>query len=412
MAIPTIYCDKKQALPGDVITVTATIGSGEWFFPNALSGDIVNISGDQLTPQELDNNTLTFKCLSIYDPLIVSFLVIEDTVINGSKWTDSFTDNILADNWVTPSGQETSILSGWNFEGRSQRVTQSLSGNNPSIMQEDLTVSGGEYTTELQYRAYSDIQLKVGGHVFDLVRTNEGPNFAIYPIQHEAGFIDFEATDGGNIKWLFADGSVSYDTSVAKNIIGGTSYLIMDDFVGQSIGSGNTDLSYIGSLSDIPSGLSILELDNTAVSGDIVEINHVQDVVSITNSENIEGNVSQLSTLTSVMDFEGCPNIYGNIGDLKTTDQIVLNATEVYGEVSVDALATSWKLNNTLLSKTQLENSIINLATSAVANDVEYGYFECYDNMPTVDSFPACTALTQLRNRFWTITIHESCTYN
>lgn len=402
MAIPTIYCDKKQALPGEEITVIASIGTGEWQFPNALSGDIEIISGT------LDSNVLTFKCLNIYDPLIVSFLVIENKVVNGASWKDTVNVDILGDNWTTPSGQENEILEGWNFEGRSQRVNQITSGV-PSISQADLTVSGEQYKVEIDYRAYEDIELKVGGHTFELARTAEGPTFLVYPIVHESGLVDFEATNGGNIKWLLSDGSVDYDTNVSKEIIGGTSYLIMDSFVGQSIGSGVTNLNYVGSLSDIPSGLSIIELPNTSVVGDISELEHIQDVVNLSGSVGVSGDIIELANVSSVISLNGCSDVYGDISNLDYTDRIELDGTTVTGIVNPTAEATHWSLNSTNLNKSQLESSLVNIANYAVSNSVSGGYFECYTDMPTVDSSSACDALSDLDILEWYVMVHSNC---
>jgi len=403
MGIPTIYCDKKQALSGEEITVIASIGEGVWEFPNALSGDIEIVSG------VVTDNVLTFKCLATYDPLTISFRVIENTITNGQKWEDTTIDGeSLADAWSTPSGQENQILTGWNFEGNSQRCTQ-LTGS-PSISQANLTVSGGEYTVELDYRAYSDIELKIGGNVFPLARTDEGPNFPIYPIVHDEGVIEFETTDGGNVKWIFADGSVENgDLSVSKLVPEGTSYLIMDSFVGQSIGSLETGSTYIGSLSDLPSGLSIVELDGTGVVGDIIELDHVQDVVTISNSAGVYGDISVLSDVSSVIDLSGSPNIYGDIENLDYTESIYLDGTQVSGTVALSAEATHWNLNNTVLSKQELETSLIRIANYASLTNTLSGYFECYDNMPTVNSVGGCNAISTLDFLDWTVIVHSEC---
>jgi hypothetical protein len=406
MAIPTIYCDKKQARPGDEITVIASIGSGEWEFPNALSGDIEIVSGT------LESNVLTFKCLGVYDPLTISFKVIEDKVFNGSSWTDEinsgvYGDDVLADGWTTPSGQENMILTGWNFEGRSQRINQTLSGV-PAITQANLTVSGEQYGVEIDYRAYTDIELKVGGHTFELSATNEGPPFAIYPILHDSGLVNFEVSGGSGVKWLLADGSVDYGTVVSTTILGGTSYLIVDDFTTTAITSLETGTNYVGSLSDIPSGVSIIEFENTNISGDIIEIAHIQDVVYISNAA-IYGEVNSLYEVSSVINLSGCSDVEGVIDDLEYTDTIILDGTSVSGVATQYAEGTYWSLDNTNLTKEELEETMFNIATRAVMLNIHDGYFRCYDNMPTVDSADACWALGQLRYRDWTVEVHYDC---
>lgn len=406
MSIPTIYSNVKQALPGEEITVIASIGSGEWEFPNALSGDIEIVEGS------LTSNVLIFKCLNVYDPLIVSFKVIEDKVFNGSSWTDAvnsgvYGDDVLADGWTTPSGQENMILTGWNFEGRSQRVNQTLSGV-PSITQANLTVSGESYTVELDYRAYTDIELKVGGHTFELSATNEGPEFPIYPIQHGTGVVSFETTNGGNVKWLLADGSVVTNLTFTKELLAGTSYLIMDSFVGQGVNAMETGSNYIGSLSDFPSGLGIIQLDETNVYGDIAELNHVEDVVNIVGSDGIYGDVKELSGVSYAVDLSGCPNIYGDISYLDAVEIINLDGTSVSGSILETADVMDVRLNNTNLNKDDLELTLVNLANRALSG----GYFECIDNMPTVNSTEACAALFTLTDSLsWTVLVNSECGY-
>lgn len=406
MSIPTIYSNVKQANPGDEITVIASIGSGVWGFPNADPDDIEIVSGS------LNSNVLTFKCLSDYDPLTIIFSAIQNNIVNGSEWDDDinsifYGSGVLGDYWITPANQSNEILSGYNFDGNSQRITQTLSGG-ASISQYNLTVSGESYGLELDYRAYSDITMSIGGHSFELSATDEGPSFPIYPIQHGSGLFNFETTDGGNVKWLLADGTVSNSLSISTQLIEGTSYLTMDSFNGQGINSDGTYTNYIGTLSDLPSGLGTVQLEGTNVVGDIIQLNHVQDVVHITDSDSVYGNVQELSGLSYAIDLSGCPNISGDISQLNFVEIINLEGTSVSGSILENSEALDIRLNNTNLDKDDLELCLINLASRALSG----GYFECYDNMPTVNSSEACSAIFTLTNSLeWTVIVNSECGY-
>jgi hypothetical protein len=402
MSLPTIYCNKKHALPGELITVVADLDIGVWDFPNALDGDIVMVSG------EMDERVLTFKCLNEYDPLIVSFLSMTDMVKNGSGWADQTGNNILADYWRTSSASTTKILTGWNFDGRSQRVTQIAHGQS-YITQDDLTMINGEYTVSLDYRATDNIELNVGGNTYTLLKTFESPPFPIYPIVHNYGRVNFETTDGGHIQWVLSDGSYESGTIIDKILPTGTSYLIMDNFVGESINSGGTGGSYVGSTSDLPRGLSIYESESSNIEGDISELDHITDVLSITNNEHIYGDIINLKDISSVIDLNGSVNISGDIGSLDYTDHISLSGCSVCGVVSSSAEATYWNLNNTLLTVGELGESIKNIAAYAISLDVTNGHFECYDNMPTVSDSDVCDAIYDLIYRDWDVIVHSDC---
>ena len=104
-----------------------------------------------------------------------------------------------------------------------------------------------------------------------------------------------------------------------------------------------------------------------------------------------------------------CVGVYGNIGSLDYTATIELDNTNCSGIVSLNAECTYWSLNNTNLTKVELEQSLVNIADYAVEHDINAGHFECKTNMPVVDSEDACIAKNRLEQKQWIIIINHNC---
>ena len=443
MSIPTIYCNKKQALPNEEITVFADIGRGEWRFPNAATSDIIIVEGD------ITSNVMTFKCLRDYDPLIVGFAVIINQIKNGAIWEDT-QDRGLGDYWNGLPSQENIIYTGWNFDGRSQHVNQTTI-TDPKIWQSNLTVSGGDYSVELDYRATKDLTLKVGGSSFVLSASDEGEPFNIYPIVHGAGLFEFTVANATGIQWIFPNDTTSVNSSVFTTLPAGTTYLTVDDFSTVNFYSWYMGDKLVGDLSDIPSGVNSINFEDTATSGILREITHISDTIWLPNCVNVSGTIGSFTNLSTSIELSGCglitgniaalrsvsthvglhghgvqgaivslsgvsshvdlatgniygdiselsgvsdyidlsypavrDNISGDIGTLSGTDTVILDGTDVKGYIKPMNECSYWSLDNTSLSAIEISQSLINLAGYATSFNIRDGYFRCKDGMPFV----------------------------
>ena len=101
--------------------------------------------------------------------------------------------------------------------------------------------------------------------------------------------------------------------------------------------------------------------------------------------------------------------MYGDLSNILDTDTVILDDTNVSGVISDTCTTTYWSLNDTQLSQSQLEDSIINISNRAVADNVIGGTFDCYDNMPTVGGTEVCNAIGALLDRSWTVNVHHTC---
>jgi hypothetical protein len=375
MSIPTIYCNKKYAIPGEEITIMSELGEGAWSFQNAIPEDIVVISG------EMTDSVITFKCLNEYDPLIVSFLTMIDVVKNGSAWVDRTGSDILGDYWRISNTSKGEILTGWNFAGRSQRVTKIFNGGS-YITQNNLTIEDGEYTVSLDYRASDDIELEVGGNRFNLQKTFESIPFPIYPISHTDTRLSVVVSNALDTEWIFSDDTYSSDDVINNTYPKGTSYLICTPFNGVNINfiSSNNRGIY-GSLSDIPSGISSFSISESNIIGDIAEISHIVDTVDIRESP-VHGDISVLGGLTTKVNLLG---------------------TGVSGTIPSDTICPWWVLDFTGLSVGNIEDSLVALVDS----EINGGYISCKDGMPVLTTTRACDAIRTLQGRGWTVIVNS-----
>jgi hypothetical protein len=235
----------------------------------------------------------------------------------------------------------------------------------------------------------------------------------IFPIRHDTGDLLFNVIGGdtSSLEWTFTDGStLSGVSSINKvGLPAGISYVEMTDFTNTDISSLTTGGIYEGLTTDIPQNISNLELQSTSISGDIYELSDINESIIITNTPFIYGDVGTLDNVSDTLNLSGCVNVDGNIGELLNVDIVNLDGTDITGTISSSATAVYWSLNDTGLTKAQVQNSLINVAEWAVNETIIGGHFECYDNMPTIDSPEACIAMGALLDRSWTIVTHHLC---
>ena len=445
MGIPTIYCNTKQAMPNDEITVIADIGGGEWRFPNAIPSDIVIVDGTTTS------NVMTFKCIREYSPLIITFAIQTSLIINGVNWEDT-QGNGLGDRWRSSVRQWNTIRTGDMFEGRSQHVEQRISYG-AYLSQENINIDNGSYTLEFDYRSSADYNVQIGEHSFELSATDIRTPFNIYPIVHSAGVLNFTIANATDIQWIFPNGDTSTNSSIMVGVPSGTTYLTVNDFSTISVDSWDTDV-IAGELSDIPKGVNGIYFRGSGISGQIDELTHISDIIYLPDCVNVNGTIGSFNTLTTTIELSGCgfisgniialssvarhvglhghsgiqgpisalsgvsshidlayggvygevsevsgtsdyidlsypsvsSDIYGDIGVLSGTNIVKLNDTNVAGYVRPNNIATHWELDNTSLSIPEITESLINIAGFAVtySDSISGGYFRCVDEMPCI----------------------------
>lgn len=316
MSIPSIYCDKKEVPVGGEVTLTANLGNGVWDFENATIGDeIIMLSGTVYSSE------ITFKCITTIDPLIINYFTYQNLIHNGIAWVDSDDDN-LANYWYGSSNQTNHILTGYKFNGQSQRATLNTNGIG-YIAQRNISIQSSTMTLEFMYRSTQDIEVSVDTFNDTTVKTEDGSIFPIYPLLHGAGDFEFAVINGANVRWVLSDGTFSNNNIVNKTLPAGTSYLIVDDFSDVEVYSFNTKSNYIGNLSDVPSDVQGITLRETGVLGSLNEITHVTKTVDLNSCTGVEGNIVSLTNVEKYIDVTECGNVFGNIKSLRDTSEHV-----------------------------------------------------------------------------------------
>ena len=365
MGIPLIYCDTQVAVTGeDVIVSTRNLtSSGVWTFVNAEVGSEINIIGGGLT-----ETFLKFQCLIPLNPLFIRYDRPQNSILNGSTWENP--TNGLAYDWVGGTNQ-TNIVAGdgWNFDGNSQRVTRANTTDKTYISQGNIGLSDDlNYGFQIEYRSTSPIEVHIGSKGYNFPPTNEGPPFNIYPITHEGGDFTFVVGNATGVQWIFSDGSTDTDNVVYKSLPSGTSYLIVDDFVGVTMSSLNNTFIINGNLSDIPFGVDDVEFRNTKMTGNIGVLDHIGSKIAITNTPTVSGNVSAVYNIPTHIDLSHT-GVVGNVGVLENvTDYLNLSNTVVHGYID-NFTALTKHLD---LSYTSISGDIV--AVSGVADYIDLSY--------------------------------------
>jgi len=405
--VPTIYCNKKQITVGEEVTLKASISNGTW---TILGGDVEYVYPQ---PQVEDNTEITIKVNDEYESITVVYEGVYNQVRNSTAWIDDDDDGI-ANRWTGQPYplQVNSIETGWNFSGRSQRVEGE---SESSILKQNFPVDvGREYNVGLEYRATKELTLSFAGFTETLPPTDENRIDPIFPIRHGEGLVDFTFADTLDPKSFgsgyFYDGTntLKIGTYIDMELVdAGTVYVVPTNtsFIGVTIDSGDTKGNYIGNLADLPARIAELRLIDTNVEGDISELMRsytatddtgMPTYIEITNSDRVEGSIDNLDFATTPdINFEGCSSIGGNIAYIQIitpiNSTISLKGTQVYGEVStyLEGIPPRWNLNNTKLTKTNIEDSLDNICefldSLSASDEYRNGYFLCgTDDMPEI----------------------------
>jgi hypothetical protein len=146
-----------------------------------------------------------------------------------------------------------------------------------------------------------------------------------FPIRHGAGLMDFGITNGTDVMWELADGTISYSTRPAKTLPSGVSYLYASNLYANSvqISDNGTDSNYTGDLSDLPALTNHLNLYNcTNVTGDLSDLPALTNTLSLYNCTNVTGILSPTATLKNIY-------LQGTGMTSNDTDQTLINLMNI-----------------------------------------------------------------------------------
>ena len=194
-------------------------------------------------------------------------------------------------------------------------------------------------------------------------------NDYVYPINCNAGLMDFSITSGTNVFWYDADGGTSTANNPSPTLVNaGISYMFATNMLADLIiQSKTTGSRYVGTLKDIPRFSYKLLLNNCSnMTGDLADLQgNITNNLSIASCSNITGDLADLQgNITYAIDFKNCILITGDLADLqgKITTYLDLsgctNINGVYTPIGIGT-PTTFIVANTGLSANDVDNTLI-----------------------------------------------------
>ena len=146
--------------------------------------------------------------------------------------------------------------------------------------------------------------------------------------------------------------------------------------------------------------------DCTQLTGNISALSNVTYVANFGNCSQLTGNISHLANLTNTASFQNCQLLTGDISALAnlTFYANFTNCSQITGIIPIGCTAYIWYLDNTGLSKTDIEQSLINLDTTGHTGSG--AIFDCNAGMPTITDPAALAAKASLESKGWTINVN------
>ena len=226
-----------------------------------------------------------------------------------------------------------------------------------------------------------------------------------------AGLFDFSWNNPNCRKWVFPDGSISYDERPTRTLSApGIVYLYCDDFSGNyRLSDNDTDSNYLGKLADLQGKITYyLSLYKCVlVKGSLADFQgKITNTLGVNDCNLIKGSLADLQgKITNYLGLNNCNLIKGSLADLqgKITNYLGLNncnlVTGVYTP-SGTALPTITYLSYTGVSTADMDATLNNYAAQAVAINKVNGAFSGFGITRTAASDDAIATLTGLG---WTV---------
>lgn len=249
-------------------------------------------------------------------------------------------------------------------------------------------------------------------------------------IKCSTGLMDFNITNGSNVMWYLADGTVSTATRPTKSMVAGVSHLFATNMTATNIliSSNGTSTRYVGALKDFSKLRYVLNLNDTNTTGHLADLGgNLTNTLRLDNCGTIRGDLKDLGgNLTGYLNLTNCTLITGNLSDLQgkinaylflpncpliAGDLVslqgkileILNLSPnplIYGVyVPATAPPTTTRVGLSGMSTSDIDNTLIAYANASVKNN---GQFYAIEKNRTVLSD---TAVALLISRGWTINV-------
>jgi len=253
-------------------------------------------------------------------------------------------------------------------------------------------------------------------------------NPRLFKIKHGAGTLNFGITNGLDVRWYFPGGTASTASQPNVTVPAGTTKCFCSNWSSSSLQltDGNTNANFTGALSDLPALTYYLSLYNCSlITGALSDLPALTYCLGLRNCPLVTGALSDLPALTYYLNLNGCSLVTGALSDLPpltyfldlSNCSLVTGAlsdlpalayflglsgcslvTGVYSTVSGNNVPTYTYLDNTGLSSSDMDNTLIAYAATTKNN----GTFRANGMTRTAASDAAVTTLTGI-GRDWTV---------
>ena len=239
----------------------------------------------------------------------------------------------------------------------------------------------------------------------------------VFEIACSAGRFNCSWSNASGRMWQFPEGTVLYSDGVTPIRVsnsqqpdvviptgGGIVKLSCAGWVGAyNLIDNNTDSVLLIDLSDLPAISYYLDLGNCLnITGDLSNLPAISYYLSLSGCTNITGDLANLPALSYLLSLSNGENITGNLSDLPVLSYYLSlykcsNITGAYTQVSGTNVPTYTYLDNTNISATDMDSTLIAYAACTKDN----GTFQANGMTRTSASD---TAVATLTGRGWTIT--------
>jgi hypothetical protein len=201
----------------------------------------------------------------------------------------------------------------------------------------------------------------VSGTKDNLVVTSVGEEVLI--IRMNTGLMDFSVTGADNLKWYFPDGTTSISAHPAITLTeSGVVYAVCDDWSknGIKISDNSTNENYVGKTSDLSTLTTLINANSTYITGDISFFSNLTSDIELV-STGVYGDIINFKNVDMVIELNHSVDVYGDISNLSPSLYLNLGYSKVYGILIPLPTLRYVHLHNTLLSISDVDQSVINL---------------------------------------------------
>ena len=409
---PIIYGTTKTLIVGDTLSI-------KFSFPASWVIDAIDEVSTDTGKLVGYSDSIEITGLKKANRIIINILgsTTYGGIRNGTEWVDSDLNGSI-DYWETDSNTELISVDGaqYGFAGQSgmMRLNSYASPVATKLYIDQLNVAPtiGIVKYSGKYRSTKPVAIGIAPYLKEYPATDSIDDvvYAIYT--SNPGTIKLATSGLSPDKYMTFTNGTYIDTAddyEVFNLSEGYNVLYSNSFENGTLIHPEKCSNMMVDTSFVPYGLKYYKIAGDNIKGDISNLYFIKESLIISkpfnNTTALSGDIASLSGISEEIMLQYSSNIYGNISSL-TAKKIDVTGLKITGRIT-NPNVYYFVADKTLISKEDLESSLITLATGTVIN----GTFTAMIDMPTVDSTEVCAAIAELLNRGWVVNVNKNCGY-